>query len=125
MSAKDQSGGGAVILVFEDDPQAREYFRRVLAAKYTVRDFASVEEGLDQIDGAALILSDWDMPGLGGEGLVAHLEGMESPPPMIVISGLSLFDDRLATVRRLALPYLAKPITAPSLLRQIDFHLMD
>jgi DNA-binding NtrC family response regulator len=107
------------IVIIEDEPVARVFFRTALEDKYEVQDFASVEESLDALPGADLVLSDWAMPGPGGEGLLRLLDQMESPPPVIIVSGLSFLDARLAEVRSRGIPLLPKPLSLKSLLTAV------
>jgi DNA-binding NtrC family response regulator len=111
------------IVIFEDEPVAMEFCRRALESKYSVDGYPCVEDGRQAIAGADLILSDWEMPGLGGDGLLRLLEQMEKPPSVVIISGLSLFDQRLKEVRDKDLPFLPKPLTMKNLLTMVALHL--
>ncbi len=70
----------------------------------------------------ALVLTDVDMPLLGGAALAVALRQLRPGLPLIVMSGLSREEpsrDSVLSARELAQAFLAKPFTAPVLIGTI------
>ncbi len=114
-----QASGRPVIAVFEDEPVAREFFQRALEGPYTVLTYSRITDGLEALERADMVLGDWCMPGGGGEALLRYLDGMTAPPPLTVVTALSIFDKRLQAVRHRGIPILSKPVS----LLEINAHI--
>jgi signal transduction histidine kinase/ABC-type sugar transport system substrate-binding protein/AraC-like DNA-binding protein len=92
---------GGTILIVDDDPQARTYYRDILSARYPQHEVICVENGREALNWLAentplLIVLDLLMPEVNGFEV---LEYVRSQPrsrgvPVVVISGkLLTFDD--------------------------------
>jgi DNA-binding response OmpR family regulator len=105
----------AVILV-DDDKDLREVMHVLLASRFDVRVFDSGRPAVEALleDGAHLILSDLDLPGLTGEE-VARVAGSVEPRPWIVL--MSGDYARLERARPLADATLLKPFSIKELLQ--------
>lgn len=113
--------GTTTILVVEDDPNLRAFYRTALV----VAGFAvhAVEDGLDalrRIETAppGLVILDMALPRLGGrdvqQELAAHAETRDIP--ILVVSGTDTRDSSRANVRCA----LRKPVTTDALIRAVD-----
>jgi DNA-binding NtrC family response regulator len=111
------------IVVLEDEPVARTFFQKALEPMYDVRAYSCLEDASGQLESADLIVSDWEMPGAGGAGLLVLLDQMASPPPVVIVSALSIFDTRLEMARQRNLPFLSKPLSLRNLRSVVRDHL--
>ena len=103
----------ASVLVVDDEPAIRTLLCRVLDhAGYQVQEAANGRAALAAIAHRRpdLVLTDWMMPHMGGEELVARLAQDPTPIPCIVVSAYP------EAPRRTGLPVLQKPFTVPALL---------
>ncbi len=105
-----------LIVVFEDDLGILALVKRALSREYEVAGFETVEEGLSEIGQASLILSDFQMPGMGGRGVLKMVKSGQITKPVLIMSSLEPDSPALEGVRDLDLPFLAKPFS-PTLLR--------
>ncbi len=79
-----------LIVVVDDDEGARRSIGQMLRLRsYRVREFPSAEAALDwpELDGAACIITDVKMPGMGGEELLAQTVQRPGAPPVVMITG--------------------------------------
>jgi DNA-binding response OmpR family regulator len=74
------------VLIFDDDDLLRRLYRCVLRPMRLLA-FSRVEEGLEQIASADLVITDLDMPGMGGRGLLNHLCACNLKVPILVVTG--------------------------------------
>ena len=107
-----------VILIIEDSLPILNYTERILQDHFSVLTFSSVEQALPSLDQADLILSDFQMPGLGGDGLIEHLRQTQMHP-LLIITGLAVDAPELKTVRELGIPILSKPFSPEALLAAV------
>ena len=93
------------VLLVDDDRNAREALRSVLESQgLDCREVTNGEEALHWLsqDRADLIVSDNQMPVLGGLDFIVELQGQEKvqgPPPIILLSG-NLDDNDKARARQ-------------------------
>jgi len=111
--------GRSTVLVVDDDAKLREILGRVLrVGGYDVVDADSAEDALERLaemrQRIAVVLTDLDMPGMGGEGLLAHIQRQWPSLPALVLTG---GHRRVATLP--AERQLAKPIAPDALLDAI------
>ncbi len=107
-----QGGGGATVLVIDDDPTAREMLARMLAREgYNVRLAASGEDGLRAAreEHPDVITLDVLMAGLDGWGVLSRLKGDAATAdiPVVVVT---VIDDRNLGFALGAADYLTKPV---------------
>ena len=111
-----------VIVVIEDSLPVLNYTERILQDQFSVLTFSSVEQALPslekQMEQADLILSDFQMPGLGGDGLIEHLRQTQMRP-LLIITGLAVDSPELETARQLGIPILSKPFGPEALLAAV------
>ncbi|MCK4578221.1 MAG: response regulator, partial [Candidatus Marinimicrobia bacterium] len=120
-----QRGNHEVILIIDDEESIRlmmkeilsNYDYKVLTADNGLEALNIVRENKDKID---TIISDMLMPGMDGVTTIKEIRKINKDVPIIVMSGLSAdtptMDKRLA---RNIQASLAKPFSAPDLLRTI------
>jgi DNA-binding NtrC family response regulator len=123
VAAGRHSGGEARVLVVDDDASLRELIALVVGSGGNrPLCVASVPEALELLESERvdLVLTDLDMPGLGGLDLLAELSARRSSPPVLVISGCQ----DAATIRAAsllgALGVLEKPFSLKALRAAID-----
>ena len=107
-----------VIVVIEDSLPILNYTERILQDYFSVLTFSSVEQALPSLEQADLILSDFQMPGLGGDGLIEHLRQTQMRP-LLIITGLAVDAPELETARELGIPILSKPFGPEALLAAV------
>jgi len=105
------------VAVIDDDLAVRRALGRALTAcGAEVRDFASAEEALAELRPGEvdLIVTDLDLPGLDGAGLIAAARAEGHRCPAVVVSGelAEHHPERLAAVDAFAV--LSKPFTLDS-----------
>ena len=108
-----------LITVIDDSPPILEYVDRVLRKHYSVTTFSSVEKALPTIEKADLIISDWQMSGLGGAGLIEHLKQTQMRP-LLIITALDIEGPKLQIAKDLAIPILGKPFRPHELLSAVE-----
>ena len=93
------------ILVLDDAPEVAEAIGRELSsAGYEVAETNFPEDALETIieepEGWACLVTDYDMPGMTGGDLIARLEETAPDLPVIVVSALArrLTDKRLSLI---------------------------
>ncbi|MBN9416976.1 MAG: response regulator [Candidatus Eremiobacteraeota bacterium] len=99
------------ILVVDDHSQIRFLYRRVLeSAGYTVTEAADGVEALESMESQDydLIITDWDMPGMGGEQLLSEV----AETPYLVVSASSKVPARYRS--------LGKPIRPRQLVHHVQ-----
>jgi len=115
------------ILVVEDDADMRAWISLHLRnAGYTVRDVANGLQAAAACLTAKpdLVISDLHMPGMGGFDMIKILNTERSLKDIPVIF-LTADDARRARAAELgAVQYLTKPITAETLLKAVEDHLV-
>ncbi len=110
------------ILVLDDAPEVAEAIGRELSsAGYEVAETNFPEDALETIvedpEGWACLVTDYDMPGMTGGDLIARLEEKAPELPVIVVSALA----RRLTDKRLdrAVAVLQKPVNKDKLLEAV------
>ena len=106
------------ILVADDDADVRLALEMLLGYEgfevWTARDGAEAWARLERsvTDGTppALLLSDLKMPGLDGMELLERVATLESPPPVIVVSGHGDVETAVGAMQRGAANFLEKPL---------------
>ena len=112
------SGKRTVVLVIDDDEQARVLLRAMLGgAGYDVRLAADGEAGLTIIhdDPPDLVLLDMVMPNLNGWGVLRRLP--ENSPPVVAVSGEYVSPAALGFGSSAVRGYVMKPFHIASLLQ--------
>jgi signal transduction histidine kinase/ActR/RegA family two-component response regulator len=117
-------GGGAAILLVEDEEAVRTFARRALeAAGYQVHLAASGREALDRVaalpDPPRLLVTDVVMPGMDGRALAAQLATLVPGLRILFTSGYT--DDPLARqdLGDQGTAFLQKPFNTETLLERV------
>ena len=122
-----------LILVVDDEPDVemlfRQHFRRDLRDDRFKMDFAqSADRALQRIRDAAvesliLILSDINMPGMGGLELLPKAKAARPDVPVIMITAYGDAETRRKAIEGGAIGLLTKPIDFALLRHEIDSRL--
>ena len=110
-----QKGGGASVLLVEDNDQVREFAESLLAElDYRVVSAASAEAALEALaaQDVDLLFSDVMMPGMGGVELAERAQALRPDLPVLLASGYS---QEMAEGGCRAYETLAKPYGAATL----------
>lgn len=115
---------GETILLVEDEAAVRSLAKRILAQHgYRVLEAADGSVALrlaaSHVGEIDLVLTDVEMPNLGGRGMVEEMRELSPGLPVLYMSGYSkeeLFPDK---ERRQNTPYVQKPFTGDTLLAEI------
>ncbi|MDB4906085.1 MAG: hypothetical protein JWO05_869 [Gemmatimonadetes bacterium] len=125
--ASEASGerGPTRILVVDDDPVARRLASAVLELSgYTVEtaaDVAETEQRLSRGEPYDLIITDLEMPGGGGQVLLAKLRSKVSTAgiPVIVLTGAAADETETVLIEAGADDYIRKPLDPPRFLARV------
>ena len=121
-------GENELILVVEDDQAVRDSVSAIIRQHgYRVQSCADGGEAITYFTAGpneiALVLTDVDMPHLGGAALASALRQLRPDLPLIVMSGLSREEPSgsdVQSARDLAQAFLTKPFTAEVLIETIQ-----
>jgi len=99
------------VLVVDDDPGVRGVLVRVLEGGYELRQATSGEEAetLFAESGADLVLSDLQMPGIGGMELLQRCKARDDTVAFIILTGAGTMENAIDALRLQADDYLLKP----------------
>ncbi|MBM3329297.1 MAG: PAS domain S-box protein [Calditrichaeota bacterium] len=105
--------GRPLILVVEDDRELLDFLVEFL--QFRGYDCATASDGSGALKILAkrdvnLLITDLEMPGVGGIELLRRANQMHRDLPKIVLSGRGRFEDAVEVVRTSAFYYFAKPI---------------
>lgn len=113
----------AIISVIDDDPSIRKVLKSLLrSCGWEVHTFASAEDYLSslQLNDTACLISDVQMPGLGGIGLQRVLAARGHSTPVIFITAFPDPQTRRRLLHAGALCVLDKPFDDQTLIQHID-----
>ena len=119
--AFSESGIQLPILVVEDDPDLREALMDTLALSgYAAHAAANAEEALAWLERGdahpGLVLSDVQMPGMDGHGLLRNLKARWPELPVLLMTAYGQIDLAVQAMREGAADYLPKPFEPDRLL---------
>jgi two-component system, NtrC family, response regulator AtoC len=112
-STGGQSASAMKILVVDDDRVTRELLRASLEREgYQVYQAESAELALNQIQESCfpIILSDINMVGMGGIGLLSELKRQGSDSVVILMTGYGSLEGAIEAIHEGAFDYLSKPL---------------
>jgi putative two-component system response regulator len=107
------------VLVADDDAAVRAVLRAILPAdRYAVTEAGTGEDALHifRAEGADLILSDLQMPGLGGLDLLRHVRAHDDTVGFIILTGAGTVENAVEALRLQADDYLVKPFNVDEVL---------
>ncbi len=113
------------ILVVEDDPDLREALTDTLAmAGYSTANAGSSEHALAYLEKnlPGLVLTDVQMPGMDGHGLLRTLKLRHPEIPVILMTAFGQIDRAVQAMREGAADYLPKPFEPDKLLTAVARH---
>ncbi|MCF7202796.1 sigma-54-dependent transcriptional regulator [Pseudomonas oligotrophica] len=113
------------ILLVEDDAALREALGDTLElAGYDYHPVASAEAALAALDTQrfTLVVSDVNMPGMDGHGLLCSLRRQHPGLPVILMTAFAEVEKAVEAMRQGALDYLVKPFEPARLLALIARH---
>jgi DNA-binding NtrC family response regulator len=107
------------VLVVDDEINQRTALARLIAAwRYEVETAADGAGALaaQKTFDADIVVTDLNMPGLDGKGLLEELRKLPSPPVPVVLTAFGNLETAIETVHRLgAFWYIEKPVQAAAL----------
>jgi response regulator RpfG family c-di-GMP phosphodiesterase len=107
------------ILIIDDEPMIRQIFAAILKqGGYATLEAENGRVGIElfrqhQVD---LVLTDLDMPVVGGLEVLAHIHRYSPDTPVIIVSGAGQLDDAVQSIKLGAWDYLTKPIANMAML---------
>src|SRR5579862_8322744 len=101
-----------ILLVDDDELLARTYARTLSADGYEVEVRHDGESAVAAIqrDPFDAVLSDIDLPRLGGLALLERIHAHDPDTPVVLITGSPTLETAMAAVEHGAVRYLAKPV---------------
>lgn len=113
------------VLIVDDDPSASRLMSRVLeSAGYEVRTAGDGLEALEAVEQECphFVVTDWDMPNLGGIELCERLRRMELPREVyiILVTARHQVRDMVHGIAAGANDFFAKPVLAGELLARMQ-----
>jgi two-component system alkaline phosphatase synthesis response regulator PhoP len=109
------------ILVVDDEAVVRRTLRALLErAGYAVLEAAHGLEALDLLDGADLVVLDWNMPQMDGLELLRHLREERPELPVLMLTAHDGEAERVQGLRLGADDYLGKPLRNAEFLARIE-----
>jgi len=99
------------ILLVDDEAPIRNLFAQYLNQRYSCETAANAHEALDWLnrEAFALVISDVQMPGIGGIELLRKITARYRDTAVIIVSGVDRTQRVIDAIREGALDYLLKP----------------
>ncbi|QIR13984.1 sigma-54-dependent transcriptional regulator [Shewanella aestuarii] len=116
----------AKILLVEDDADLREaLLDTLLLAQYDCVDVSSAEEAIIALkaNDFDMVISDVQMEGIGGLGLLHYLQQALPKMPLLLMTAYATIDSAVSAIKLGAVDYLAKPFAPEVLLNQVSRYL--
>jgi EAL domain-containing protein (putative c-di-GMP-specific phosphodiesterase class I) len=106
-----------ILVVDDDETLARSYARMLAGDGYEVEVRFDGEAGVDAVRRTPfdVVLSDIDMPRLGGLALLERIRAHDVDLPVVLITGSPSVETAMAAIEHGALRYLAKPVDVKQL----------
>ncbi|MCE9680015.1 sigma-54 dependent transcriptional regulator [Shewanella sp. AS1] len=114
------------ILLVEDDNALREALvDTLMLAQYQCVDVGSAEEAIIALKSQRfdMVISDVQMEGIGGLGLLNFLQQNNSQIPLLLMTAFATIDNAVNAIKLGAVDYLAKPFAPEVLLNQVSRYL--
>lgn len=116
------------LLLVEDDASLREaLLDTLMLAQYDCIDVESAEAGILALknDSFDMVISDVQMEGIGGLGLLNYLQQHHPKVPMLLMTAYATIDNAVNAMKLGAVDYLAKPFSPEVLLNQVSRYLPE
>ncbi|MDO6678517.1 sigma-54 dependent transcriptional regulator [Shewanella sp. 4_MG-2023] len=116
----------AKLLLVEDDAALREaLLDTLMLAQYDCVDVGSAEEAIITMKTTTfdMVISDVQMEGIGGLGLLNYLQQNHSKVPILLMTAFATIDSAVSAIKLGAADYLAKPFAPEVLLNQVSRYL--
>jgi two-component system, NtrC family, sensor kinase len=99
------------LLIVDDEEKVRALFAQCLNERYSCEAAANAQEALDwlQQEPFALVITDIQMPGLGGIELLRKINELHRDTAVIIVSGVDRTQRVIDAIRMGAYDYLVKP----------------
>lgn len=113
----------APIFVVDDDKDSRDVLAALLTrAGWTVRTFAGARECAAALESSrpACVITDLQMPGMDGIGLLHQARSLHAEVPVIVMTGSERPEHRAAALAGGATAFLIKPYSPAVLLDALE-----
>ena len=103
----------ANILVVDDEDTVRNNLFELFAIQHTCHMAATAEQALTylSVEQYDVVVTDYQMPGLSGLDLLAHVKDTQKNTPVILISGLSNKERAEELIEMGAFDYVVKPFS--------------
>jgi DNA-binding NtrC family response regulator len=110
------------VLIVDDDSMTLQTLSMALEDSY---ETLTAENGLNALailgrEDIDVVLSDLDMPGLNGIELLRRIQELETPVPMIVITGQGTIETAVEAMKLGACDYVTKPVNLDRLCLLIE-----
>lgn len=101
-----------VLLVDDDEVLLRSYVRALASQGYDVHACGDGEQAIQALGEASfdVVISDIDMPRLGGLELLARIRERDLDVPVVLVTGNPSLDTAMAAIEQGALRYVPKPV---------------
>ncbi|QSX36078.1 sigma-54-dependent transcriptional regulator [Shewanella sedimentimangrovi] len=116
----------ASILLVEDDAALREALvDTLMLAHYDCQEVASAEEAILALKHRRfdMVISDVQMEGIGGMGLLGYLRQHHPKIPVLLMTAFATIGSAVSAIKLGAVDYLAKPFAPEVLLNQVSRYL--
>ena len=114
-----EAGGPVRVLVADDEAGVRGVLRVLLSSpRFTITEAGDGVAALRHFEreGADLVLSDLQMPGIGGLELLRRVKALDDTAAFIVLTGAGTLADAVEALRLQADDYLVKPFNVDEVL---------
>jgi two-component system response regulator FlrC len=114
------------LLLVEDDHSLREaLLDTLLMAHYECVEAACAEDAIVKLKNESfdMVISDVQMQGVGGLGLLSYLQQHHTQVPMLLMTAYATIDNAVNAIKLGAVDYLAKPFSPEVLLNQVSRYL--
>ncbi|MDY7038661.1 MAG: sigma-54 dependent transcriptional regulator [Thermodesulfobacteriota bacterium] len=107
------------ILIIDDDPDILDIIVKILkTADYEITAASSGEEGIEELRNNYfdLVLTDLMMPGIGGMEILDYTINRSPETRCIILTGYGTIQSSVNAIKKGAIDYITKPVTANELL---------
>ena len=111
------------ILIIDDEGNLRRMLRALLEEEgYTVREAASAETGIQEVEEKApeVILLDLMLPGISGLEALPRIGDLAPGVPVVMMSGKATLGDAVQATRLGAFHFIEKPLTPEAVLLTVQ-----